>query len=250
MYKFVEKWYNKIKGVKKEHKGEKIMEAVQKPARNLVEGNEIAFRYLMWIGMVNALIAVIKVFERLPGSFSEEHIKIITKILSFAEPYGKVLAAVVLLLICKFIFKKKYPDKEPILLHIWGLVFVGIQIYYYIEVNFYEKTLEEYFNVASSGAAYNAFYASTHGFKYTPLFVGIMFGFMMTGIMLKDRFIKLLVVLICVIYLLLFGFTDMLQLSFKETNVGIVLSSAFFHALQTAGVFLLGMYLEIKYVKN
>ena len=105
MYKFVEKWYNKIRGIKKEYKGEKIMEAAQKSARNPVEGNEIAFRYLMWIGMVNALIAVIKVFERLPGSFSEEYIKMITKILSFAEPYGKVMAAALLLLICQLIFK-------------------------------------------------------------------------------------------------------------------------------------------------
>lgn len=250
MYKVIEKCYNKIKkNIKKEDR-EKVKVAAQKTSQSAGEGHEIAFRYLMWIGMINALIAVIKVFERLPGSFNEEYVKVITKILSFAEPYGKVAASALVLLICQMIFKKKYPDKQPVLLHIWGLVFVGIQIYYYIEVNFYEKTLEEYFNVASSSAAYNAFYASTHGFKYTPLFVGIMFGFMMTGIMLKDRLVEVLVILICVVYLLLFGFTDMLQLSFKDTNVGIVLSSAFFHALQTAGVFLLGMYLEIKYVKN
>ncbi len=211
-----------------------------------MENNKVAFSYLIWIGMINIIVAAIKALERVSVRFGETISGILEGLLDFSEPYGKVIASVLLLIVFYVTAKKKCPGRPVTLLNIWGIVFIGVQIYYYLEMIFYDRILEDYFELAS-GEAYTAFYASTHGFKYAPMFVGIMFGIAMTGIMLKDRYIKIIVLVLSVLYLFFFGFQDMAFLSFRNTTVGIVLCSALFHAVQTVGMLLLGIYLKLKY---
>lgn len=210
------------------------------------ENNAVAFSYLIWIGLVNMIVAAIKALERVSVRFGETVSEILEGLLEFSEPYGKVALSVLLLIFFYVSAKKKCPGKSVTLLNIWGIVFVGVQIYYYLEMIFYDRILKDYFELAS-GEAYTAFYASTHGFKYAPMFIGIMFGIAMTGIMLKDRYIKVTVLILSVLYLFFFGFQDMAFLSFRNTTVGIVLCSALFHSVQTAGMLLLGIYLKLKY---
>ncbi len=212
-----------------------------------IENNKVAFYYLTAMGMVNILVAAIKAFERVAEKFGPGIEKLLTELLSFSEPYGKVIAAVILLVIFIMMSKKHAPGKSTTLLNIWGIVFVGVQIYYYLEMIFYDRILEDYFELADAGEAYNAFYASTHGFKYAPMFVGIMFGIAMTGIMLKDKFVIICSLVFSVLYLFFFGFQDMAFLSFRDTTVGIVLCSALFHIIQSVGILLLGVFLKLKY---
>jgi len=210
------------------------------------ENNAVAFDYLIWIGIVNIIVALIKALERVSTRFGEGISGLLEGLLAFSEPYGKVIVSVLLLIVFYVVSRKKAFGRPVTLLNIWGIVFVGVQIYYYLEMIFYDRVLEDYFELAS-GEAYTAFYASTHGFKYAPMFVGIMFGIAMTGIMLKDKLIKIAVLVLSVLYLFFFGFQDMAFLSFRNTTVGIVLCSALFHAVQTVGMLLLGMYLKLKY---
>ena len=211
-----------------------------------MENNKVAFSYLISIGMVNIIIALIKSLERISSRFGETVSELLEGLLAFSEPYGKVIVSVLLLVVFYVLARKKNPGRPVTLLNIWGIVFVGVQVYYYLEMIFYDRILEDYFELAS-GEAYTAFYASTHGFKYAPMFVGIMFGIAMTGIMLKDKYIKITVLVLSVLYLFFFGFQDMAFLSFRNTTVGIVLCSALFHAVQTVGILLLGIYLKLKY---
>ena len=211
-----------------------------------MENNKVAFSYLISIGIVNIIIALIKSLERISSRFGETVSELLEGLLAFSEPYGKVIVSVLLLVVFYVLARKKNPGRPVTLLNIWGIVFVGVQVYYYLEMIFYDRILEDYFELAS-GEAYTAFYASTHGFKYAPMFVGIMFGIAMTGIMLKDKYIKITVLVLSVLYLFFFGFQDMAFLSFRNTTVGIVLCSALFHAVQTVGILLLGIYLKLKY---
>ncbi len=212
-----------------------------------IENNRSAFCYLTAIGIVNILVAGIKALERVAEKFGPGVEKLLTGLLNFSEPYGKIIAAVILLMVFLVLSKKQAPGKSTTLLNIWGIVFVGVQIYYYLEMIFYDRVLEDYFELADAGEAYNAFYASTHGFKYAPMFVGIMFGIAMTGIMLKDKFVIMCALVFSVLYLFFFGFQDMAFLSFRDTTVGIVLCSALFHIIQSVGILLLGVFLKLKY---
>lgn len=212
-----------------------------------IENNRAAFYYLTAMGIVNIIVATIKALERLADKFGPGTEKLLTALLNFSEPYGKVLAAVVLLVIFVVVSKKREPLRPLTLLSIWGIVFVGVQIYYYLEMIFYDRILEDYFELVDAGEAYNAFYAGTHGFKYAPMFVGIMFGIAMTGIMLKDKFVIICAFVLSVLYLFFFGFQDMAFLSFRNTTVGIVLCSALFHFIQSIGILLLGVFLRLKY---
>jgi len=211
------------------------------------ENNKFAFYYLTAIGIVNILVAAVKALERVAEKFGPGMEKLLTGLLNFSEPYGKVIAAVVLLVIFIVMARKREPGKPTTLLNIWGIVFVGVQIYYYLEMIFYDRILEDYFELVDAGEAYNAFYAGTHGFKYAPMFVGIMFGIAMTGIMLKDKFVIICALVLSVLYLFFFGFQDMAFLSFRNTTVGIVLCSALFHIIQSVGILLLGIFLKLKY---
>jgi len=211
------------------------------------ENNQAAFKYLVAMGFINIFVVGIKGLERFSYKFGGEMERLSAGILNFVEPYGKVLAAVILLIIFLYMSKKKEPGKATTLLTIWGIVFIGVQIYYYLELIFYDRILEDYFALSNAGEAYNAFYASTHGFKYAPMFIGIMFGTAMTGIKLKDKLVLGCALILSVLYLFFFGFQDMAFLSFRNTTIGIVLCSALFHMVQSVGILLLGIFLKLKY---
>ncbi|MBQ9765446.1 MAG: hypothetical protein IJW18_04550 [Lachnospiraceae bacterium] len=212
-----------------------------------IENNKVAFQYLTAMGIVNILVAAIKALERVADKLGPGLGKLVTGLLGFSEPYGKILASIALLVIFIWLAKKNEPSKGITLLTIWGIVFVGVQTYYYLEMIFYDRILEDYFELVSDGEVYAAFYAGTHGFKYAPMFVGIMFGIAMTGIMLKDKLVIICACVFSVLYLFFFGFQDMAFLSFRDTTVGIVLCSALFHIIQSVGILLLGIILKLKY---
>ena len=212
-----------------------------------IENNKVAFQYLTAMGIVNILVAAIKALERVADKLGPGLGKLVTGLLGFSEPYGKILASIALLVIFIWLAKKNEPSKGITLLTIWGIVFVGVQTYYYLEMIFYDRILEDYFELVSDGEVYAAFYAGTHGFKYAPMFVGIMFGIAMTGIMLKDKLVIICACVFSVLYLFFFGFQDMAFLSFRDTTVGIVLCYALFHISQSVGILLLGIILKLKY---
>lgn len=212
-----------------------------------IENNKVAFYYLTSMGFVNIFVTVIKALERIADKFGPGIESLFEGVLGFSEPYGKIIASVIFLIIFIMMSKKQEPGKSTTLLNIWGIVFVGVQTYYYLEMIFYDRILEDYFELVDAGEAYNAFYAGTHGFKYAPMFVGIMFGIAMTGIMLKDKLVIGTALILSVLYLFFFGFQDMAFLSFRNTTVGIVLCSALFHIIQSVGILLLGVFLKLKY---
>ncbi|MBR6638477.1 MAG: hypothetical protein IKK96_06425, partial [Lachnospiraceae bacterium] len=123
-----------------------------------MENNKVAFSYLISIGIVNIIIALIKSLERISSRFGETVSELLEGLLAFSEPYGKVIVSVLLLVVFYVLARKKNPGRPVTLLNIWGIVFVGVQVYYYLEMIFYDRILEDYFELAS-GEAYTAFYA-------------------------------------------------------------------------------------------
>ena len=87
-----------------------------------MENNKVAFSYLIWIGMVNIIVAVIKALERVSARFGTIASGILEGLLEFSEPYGKVIASVLLLIVFYVVTKKKNPGRPVTLLNIWGIV--------------------------------------------------------------------------------------------------------------------------------
>lgn len=136
------------------------------------------------------------------------------------------------------------------LLQMWAVILIGAEFIYIVTSEIYRKFVINLMLLSYSGGQYVAFnsvYNMTHGFKYLEILTAIVFGIVMTGILLEDRHLKIAALIITVIFLLSFGIFQMHTLSFSGRYVGIVWTSVIFHLTETVGLFVLSVYLSKHY---
>lgn len=137
------------------------------------------------------------------------------------------------------------------LIRIWGIILIPIQIINYLVVMLYTRMLEivEYVLVNSEndadGQIYAMIYDSTHGFKYICIFIAILLGVMITGEIVEKRVLVVVSILIAILFMMAFTLLRMQSFSMESVinlNLGINWTSMIYHALNTLGLFLLGVF--------
>lgn len=99
-------------------------------------------------------------------------------------------------------------------------------------------------------AAFAAFYNGTHGFKYIGMFIAILLGIIVTGILLRNKGMAIASGILALLFMISFCLLNMwtLSLSFLNINLGIVWTSVLFHSLQTFGLLILGIFIRKRYL--
>ncbi len=143
-------------------------------------------------------------------------------------------------------------EKVSRLLEIWMTILVGAQSLYDVSAILYRDAVRDMADILSeAGGAGRSetfeLYNVTHGFKYLSMFIAIMLGIMITGIFLRDRFLKISAVLISALFILCFAFVQMTTLSFLNARIGVVWTSVIFHVLETFGLLITAFYLRVRY---
>ena len=137
------------------------------------------------------------------------------------------------------------------LLQMWAVILIGAECIYVVTSAIYRKFIMNLMLMAFSGGQLTSFslvYNMTHGFKYMEILTAILFGIVMTGILLSDRHLKVAALIITVIFLMSFGVFQMQTLTFSGRDIGIVWTSVIFHLTETVGLFVLSVYLSRHYV--
>lgn len=199
--------------------------------------------FFIGIGLMNTVVAgmvsLSRLYEKGGGKFA--WLKGVASLAEW-EAVIKLLLALLIVAVFYWIMRRETKLKVRYVFRLWAFVFVMVQAFYYASKLAYEQTLVQLMNV-TSGQQYTDFYTQTHGFKYAAMFLGIMIGVYMTGVMLRSRILQAVSVLLGVVFLVCSGFGDMMSIPLGNgKEVGVVLSGAMFHAMQTAGILALGLY--------
>ncbi len=199
--------------------------------------------FFISIGAMNTIVAGIVALGRLyeKGGSRFYGLKPMAELAGW-EAVIKMMLALLIVAGFGWIMRRETQQRVLYLFRLWAFIFIAVQAFYYASKIVYEQTLIQLMNV-TTGAQYTDFYTQTHGFKYAAMFLGIMIGVYMTGIMLHSRLLPVVSVLLGVVFLACSGFADMMSIPLGNgKEVGVVLSGAMFHAIQTAGILFLGLY--------
>lgn len=204
--------------------------------------------FIFWAAFLNILEAAGKIYLRYK-------IKDAT-ILNDYQYYlsaGNVAVLIFVFLICIIVVRKAdyYTANVKPLLLIWGVILIGASVIYEITSILYSRAISQIFTVTSQ-KQYIYLYNSTHGFKYIGMMVAITLGTIMTGIMLKSKWLIFLSTFIMTVFIGAFAVFQMytLNLDFIGKSVGIVWTSVIYHLSETAGLLLMALYVRIKYYKK
>ena len=138
------------------------------------------------------------------------------------------------------------------LLQLWAVIFVGAELIYLFTSIMYRRFIGMLMDALSTGQAMSdgtfvMLYNMTHGFKYLEILSAILLGVVMTGIFLNDRYLKLGSLAILLLFLVSFGAIQMQTVYLMGREIGIVWTSLIYHITETLGLFLLSLYLSIRY---
>ena len=138
------------------------------------------------------------------------------------------------------------------LLQLWAVIFVGAELIYLFTSIMYRRFIGMLMDALSSGqgmsdGTFVMLYNMTHGFKYLEILSAILLGVVMTGIFLNDRYLKLGSLAILLLFLVSFGAFQMQTVNLMGREFGIVWTSLIYHITETLGLFLLSLYLTVRY---
>ena len=141
------------------------------------------------------------------------------------------------------------------LLFIWGVILVPIQLVYDLSTIIYNRMLGMIWFILNSSyvenreVLYAMFYDSSHGFKYMGMFMAIVIGIIMTGILLERRRLVLISGVLITIFMISFAAINMHTMEFEtlSLNIGLNTTSLLFHLLTTVGMFVLGLFVIRNY---
>ncbi len=136
------------------------------------------------------------------------------------------------------------------LLQVWAVILIGVQIIYDVNATIYRDMIIDMAGMISSsetGAVFVEIYNDSHGFKYMGMAVAIMLGIYVTGIFLKDRALKIAVMITALGFISAFLFFGMQIIQISSVQIGIVWTSVIFHLLETAGLFCMALYVRKHY---
>lgn len=206
------------------------------------------FAFIFWAAFLNILEAAGKVCLRLKIKDA--------KSLNEYQYYlsaGNVAVLIFIFLICIIVVRKAdyYTAHIKPLLLIWGVILIGVSVIYDITSILYSKAISQIFT-ATTEKQYIYLYNSTHGFKYIGMMVAITLGTIMTGIMLKSKWLIFSSTFIMTIFIGAFAAFQMytIRLDFIGKTVGIVWTSVIYHFAETVGLLFLALYVRIKYYKK
>lgn len=204
--------------------------------------------FMITLGIINVLVeisvAVIRILLKL---IITEHFVALYQSLSIIEPYIKMtLEVIVVILFFLIIFRAKN-EIDRSMITIWGFVTIGVQVLYYISSYYYGMLVNEMMSDLSP-YEYGTFYASTHVFKYAPMFIGLVMGIMITGAMLKDKWLVLVCILLSIAYISCYGMEDMIPIVLPNgSQLGLVIPALIFHITESIGMLMIGIYCKKKY---
>lgn len=138
------------------------------------------------------------------------------------------------------------------LLKIWAVILLGIALVYEITTIIYKNFINNLTNMVniSDPQVYEAYvnlYNQTHGFKYSGMLIAVIIGIMITGITLKDRFIRVVAAELMVMFMLAFIFFQQSSFVIGGRAIGIVWTSVIYHLIETVGLMVYALYLRKKY---
>lgn len=138
------------------------------------------------------------------------------------------------------------------LLQLWAVIFVGAELIYLFTSIMYRRFIGMLMDALSTGegmsdGTFIMLYNMTHGFKYLEILSAILLGVVMTGIFLNDRYLKLGSFAILLLFLVSFGAIQMQTVYLMGREIGIVWTSLIYHITETLGLFLLSLYLTVRY---
>ena len=139
------------------------------------------------------------------------------------------------------------------LIEIWAVILLGVGFVYDISANMYRKFVTQIGSLIGSDRdssieeAVVAVYNGTHGFKYVGMFTAIILGIIVTAIFLKDKKLIITAAVLTAAFLIAFAFLSIQTITISGNQYGIVWTSVIFHALDTIGLMVLGIYIKQTY---
>jgi len=209
--------------------------------------------FLLCVSAVNIIEALSKSFVRY--IYSADPVKAGTYQNYLA--YFKLLVVAVIYFNCLIRMKKLYFHSPYVrkLLFIWGVILIPIQLICDISTLLYNRLLDLIWmilsqtNVDNYEALYALFYDSSHGFKYMGMFIAVVIGIVLTGVILERRNLIIISTVLMTVFMVLFAAINMRTASFDilSINIGVNFTSVLFHSLMTIGLFILGVYIFKSY---
>lgn len=207
-------------------------------------------RYVICIGVMNIIMMGVIFISRL---IMRQGFLQVNALLSYIEVYAipavKILYAAILFLVFK---KKMLHEGRTVvkeLFYLWSGIAVFGQAFYYV-VNIYYYRMLMMFLMEDQGDGYTMFYNNTHGFKYMAMFLFLVLGTAVTGLMLKDKALPGASLVLAALYLICFEGFNMVAIPMPGYTLGLVVSAALFHVLETIGLICLGLYLHYKIARE
>ncbi|MBO5998822.1 MAG: hypothetical protein J6P87_03960 [Lachnospiraceae bacterium] len=136
------------------------------------------------------------------------------------------------------------------LLQVWAVILIGVQIIYDVNAIIYRDMIIDMAGLISTGetgAVFAEIYNDSHGFKYMGMAIAIMLGIYVTGVFLRDRVLKIAVLVTALGFISAFLFFGMQIIQISSIQIGIVWTSVIFHLLETAGLFCMALYIRKHY---
>lgn len=138
------------------------------------------------------------------------------------------------------------------LLQMWSAILVASQIVYEIISFAYQSFVSQLVAAVDMAdedmvSAFVSMYNNSHGFKYIGMFIALNLGFFVTGIILKDKLLKIISIILIVFFMGAFVILQMNTVTLLNRTVGIVWTSVIYHIMQTVGLLAFSIYLRIKY---
>ncbi len=204
--------------------------------------------FMILLGIVNVLVEIsVAVIRILLKVVITEHFVTLYQSLSIIEPYVKMALETGIVLLFVVIIIRGKNDLDRVMIVIWGFVTIGVQILYYISSYYYGMLVNEMMSDLSP-YEYGTFYASTHVFKYAPMFIGLIMGIIITGAVLRDKWLVLICLILSSGYIACYGMEDMIPVVLPNgSQLGLVIPALIFHITESVGILLMGLYCKKKY---
>lgn len=135
---------------------------------------------------------------------------------------------------------------------IWAFILIGARVIYEIISWLYTAFIEKLYMVSAVSSPEAAemivsIYNDTHAFKYQGMFIAISIGIFITGVFLKDRFLKIFAVVMSLLFVIASYASNMTSINAMGRTIGVVWTSVIFHIFQTIGLMFIAVYLAKKH---
>lgn len=152
----------------------------------------------------------------------------------------------------KLYFHSPYVRK---LLFIWGIILIPVQLVYDLSILVFNRMLGMIWLILNTtykegnDVLYAMFYDGSHGFKYLGMFMAIILGLIITGVILERNKLIYISGILSILFMIFFAAINMktMNLDMLSFNVGVNFTSLLFHLLTTIGLGFLGIYIIKSY---